>query len=435
MQTDMTDKIKNDIQAQLEQFSAYKEEPRWMREIRIEMAEKYQGLPFPTVEKVNFHRWPMMDQEIDAVYGEELVNSQQYQYGQADNGKIVQYGKETIMEQLPQELMDQGVIFTDLFTAMNDYPELVQEYFMNQAVKSDENNLTAYHTAFMNSGVFVYIPKNVEVTQPLEALFVQNSFVREALNKHVLIVADTNSSVSYVEKLETEGNEKNSASIVVEVITKPGAKVKFSAVDHLGQHTHAYINRRGYLERDSTIDWAIGVMNNGNVICDFDSDLIGEGSHSEIKAVAVSTGRQIQGLDTRVTNYGKHTVGHILQHGVILDRATLTFNGIGHIIKGAKGADAQQESRILMLSDSARGDANPILLIDENEVTAGHAASVGRVDPEQMFYLLSRGIEQEDAERLVIRGFLGTVIAAIPLKEIRDELIEVIDKKLTRNDQ
>lgn len=419
---------------QVESFSALREEPKWMRELRLEMGEKYQEFPFPTVEKVNFHRWPLTDQVMDAEYGEELINSQQYQYGAADNGKIVQYGKETIMEQLPQNLIDQGVVFTDLFTAMNEYPELVEEHFMKQAVQANENNLTAYHTAFLNSGVFVYIPKNVEVTQPLEALFIQNSHVKEAFNKHVLIVADTNSSVSYVEKLETEGNEKNAAAIVVEVITKPGAKVKFSAVDHLGENTHAYINRRGYLERDSSIDWAIGVMNNGNVICDFDSDLMGEGSHSEVKAVAVSTGRQIQGLDTRVTNYGKHTVGHILQHGVILDRATLTFNGIGHIIKGAKGADAQQESRILMLSDSARGDANPILLIEENEVTAGHAASVGRVDPEQMFYLLSRGIEQEDAERLVIRGFLGTVIAAIPLKEIRDELIEVIDKKLTRND-
>jgi len=225
---------------------------------------------------------------------------------------------------------------------------------------------------------------------------------------------------------------KFGANIVVEVVTRPGAQVKFSAVDNLGVNTTAFISRRGHLERDSVIEWAIGIMNDGNIIADFDSDLIGDGSNSVIKAVAISTERQIQGINTRVTNYGNHSVGHILQHGVILDRATLTFNGIGHIIKGAKGADAQQESRVLMLSESARGDANPILLIDENEVTAGHAASVGRVDPEQMFYLLSRGIEKEEAERLVIRGFLGAVITAIPLKEIRDELVEMIDKKLTR---
>lgn len=117
---------------------------------------------------------------------------------------------------------------------------------------------------------------------------------------------------------------------------------------HAGRKHIVYINRRGHLLKDSSIEWAIGVMNDGNVISDFDSDLIGEGSHSEIKVVAVSTGRQVQGIDTRVTNYGKHSIGHILQHGVIMDRSTLTFNGIGHIIKGAKGADAQQESRVLM---------------------------------------------------------------------------------------
>ncbi|MFC2732703.1 MAG: SufD family Fe-S cluster assembly protein, partial [Streptococcus mutans] len=156
------------------------------------------------------------------------------------------------------------------------------------------------------------------------------------------------------------------------------------------------------------------------------------GSHAELKVVAASSGRQIQGIDTRVTNYGNNSIGHILQHGVILERGTLTFNGIGHIIKGAKGADAQQESRVLMLSDKARSDANPILLIDENEVTAGHAASIGQVDPEDMYYLMSRGIDKETAERLVIRGFLGTVITEIPVKAVRDEMIAVLDEKLDK---
>jgi len=146
--------------------------------------------------------------------------------------------------------------------------------------------------------------------------------------------------------------------------------------------------------------------------------------------VAISSGKQIQGIDTRVTNMAPHSIGHILQHGVIRDKATLTFNGIGHILKGAKGSDAQQESRVLMLSDHARGDANPILLIDENEVTAGHAASIGRVDPEEMYYLMSRGLRKADAERLVIRGFLGSVLTAIPIKEVQKELVEVIERKL-----
>ena len=108
----------------------------------------------------------------------------------------------------------------------------------------------------------------------------------------------------------------------------------------------------------------------------------------------------------------------------------MTFNGIGHIIHGASGADAQQESRVLMLTDKGRGDANPILLIDENDVTAGHAASVGQVDEEDLFYMQSRGIDEETAKKLVIRGFLGAVVTEIPIKAVQKEFIETIDRKL-----
>jgi Fe-S cluster assembly protein SufD len=118
-----------------------------------------------------------------------------------------------------------------------------------------------------------------------------------------------------------------------------------------------------------------------------------------------------------------------------LQSSTLTFNGVGHIVKGARGSDAQQESRVLMLSRTARGDADPILLIDENDVTAGHAASVGRVNEDQMYYLMSRGIDEETAQRLVIRGFLSSVITEIPEKEVRVRLTDMIERKLINGQQ
>ena len=237
-----------------------------------------------------------------------------------------------------------------------------------------------------------------------------------------------------MERFESLGKDsvKNTANIAVEVIALEGAQVKFSAIDRLGSNLTTFISRRGRLNKNAQIDWNLGVMNEGNVVADFDSDLVGEGSHAELKAVAISSGKQIQGIDTRVTNYAPHSIGHILQHGVILEAGTLTFNGIGHIIRGAKGADAQQESRVLMLSDKARSDANPILLIDENDVTAGHAASIGQVDPEDMYYLMSRGLDQDTAERLVVRGFLGAVIGEIPVKAVRQEMIDVIESKLDK---
>jgi Fe-S cluster assembly protein SufD len=345
---------------------------------------------------------------------------------------IIQGRTTTLYEQMPVELSEQGVIFTDIFTAMKEHSELVEEYFMTKAVPMDEDKMTAFHTAFLNGGVFLYVPKNVVVKEAFESLFFQSMTDNSAWIKHVLIVAEENSEVTYLERLHTEGegSEKISANFVVEVIAKPGSKVKFAAIDRLGENVSTYMNRRAHVMRDASVDWALGIMNDGDVIADFDSDLAGVGSHSEVKVVAISSGRQVQGIDTRVTNMAPHSVGNILQHGVIRERGTLTFNGIGHILKGAKGADAQQESRVLMLSDKARGDANPILLIDEFEVTAGHAASAGRLDPEELYYLMSRGIPQKEAERLVTRGFLGSVITAIPVKAVQDEFVEVIDRKL-----
>ncbi|WP_228099198.1 MULTISPECIES: Fe-S cluster assembly protein SufD [unclassified Granulicatella] len=414
---------------QLTLFSKTRQEPEWFLQRRLDAYKQLEKLSLPVIERVKFNRWKLFDKTL-----ESKDQSDERGYGvlpnlDHDKPMIIQYGTRTIFEQLPIELVEQGVILTDLFTAMHDYPELVQKY-LNGAVNYNEDKLTAFHQAYMNSGLFLYVPKNVVIDEPIQAILIQDSSVQELFAKHVLIVADSNSQVSYVEKLMTFGTKENSVNIVVEVIALDGAKVKYAAMDRLAQTSVAYVNRRGNIGKDANVDWAIGALNDGNLIADFDSDLVGTGATSHIKVVAISSGKQIQGIDTRVTNYAKHSVGHILQHGVIMDKATLTFNGIGHIIKGAKGADAQQESRVLMLSDSARGDANPILLIDENDVTAGHAASVGQVDEEQLFYLTSRGIPRVQAEKLVIRGFLGTVISAIPLQSVQRELIDVMDSKL-----
>lgn len=416
----------------LQAFSRGQKEPEWMLQMRLDALEIIEDLELPVIERLRYNRWPLFQiPDLTGAPAAKPIDPFEFIEDKAEAARVIQTGNETVIETLPDSLKEKGVIFTDMHTALREHPELVKEAYMSKAVKPDTNKITSFHAAFMNSGLFLYVPKNLEINEPLEAVFIQNSLVEDAFIKHVLIYADTNSSFNYVEKFLTKGDKKNAANIVVEVVTKAGAQVKFSAVDQLGSNSTVYFNRKGYTFRDSNIDWAIGVMNTGNVVCDFDTDLVGAGSSTDLKAVGISSGRQTQVIDSNVVNFGNNTEGNIFQHGVILDRATLTFNGIGHILKGAKGADAQQESRVLMLSDKARGDANPILLIEENEVTAGHAASVGRVDPEEMYYLMSRGIEKSEAERLVIRGFLGKVIQAIPLKSMRDDLIQTIERKLT----
>ena len=409
----------------IQDFSQLHAEPEWLADLRQKAFDKIDQLDLPVIERVKFHRWNLGDGRISD--SEPLTSVPDFT-ALGDNLKFIQMGTQTVLEQVPADLAEQGVIFTDFHSALEEIPELVEQHFMS-AVKYDEDKLAAYHTAYFNSGAVLYVPDNVEIDQPIEGIFYQDSESDVPFNKHILIIAGKHSKVNYLERLETygEGSVPTTANITVEVIAQAGAQIKFSAIDRLGENVTAYISRRGKLDNDAMIDWAIGVMNEGNVVADFDSDLYGKGSHADMKVVALSSGKQVQGIDTRVTNYGCNSIGNILQHGVILEKGTLTFNGIGHIIKGAKGADAQQESRVLMLSDQARSDANPILLIDENDVTAGHAASIGQVDPEDMYYLMSRGLDKATAERLVVRGFLGSVIVEIPVKEVRDEMIENID--------
>lgn len=411
-------------------FSELHAEPSWLQDLRKKAFDKIDQLELPTIERVKFHRWNLGDGTITE--SEASANIPDFT-ALDSNVKLVQFGTQTVFEQIPQALEDQGVLFTDFHSALEEIPQLVEDYFMS-SVKYNDDKLAAYHTAYFNSGAVLYIPDNVEIEEAIEGIFYQDSDSDVPFNKHILIIAGKNSKFSYLERLESKGNgsEKATANVTVEVIARSGAQVKFAAIDRLGENVTAYISRRGKLGQNASIDWAIGVMNEGNVVADFDSDLIGNGSHADLKVVALSSGRQVQGIDTRVTNFGCNSIGNILQHGVILEKGTLTFNGIGHIIKGAKGADAQQESRVLMLSDQARSDANPILLIEENDVTAGHAASIGQVDPEDMYYLMSRGLDQHTAERLVVRGFLGSVIVEIPVKEVRDEMIATIEEKLSQ---
>ena len=391
-------------------FSEMHAEPSWLSELRQKAFDKIESLELPVIERVKFHRWNLGDGTITE--SEPLANVPDFTA--LDNHlKLVQVGTQTVFEQIPVELAEQGVVFTDFHSALEEIPELIEEFFMS-SVKYDDDKLAAYHTAYFNSGAVLYIPDNVEIKEPIEGIFYQDSDSDVPFNKHIMIIAGKNSKISYLERLESRGggSAKATANITVEVIARSGAQVKFAAIDRLGENVTAYISRRGKLGNDASIDWAIGVMNEGNVVADFDSDLIGNGSHADLKVVALSSGRQVQGIDTRVTNYGCNSIGNILQHGVILEKATLTFNGIGHIIKGAKGADAQQESRVLMLSDQA--------------------ASIGQVDPEDMYYLMSRGLDKATAERLVVRGFLGSVIVEIPVKEVRDEMIATIEEKLSK---
>lgn len=396
---------------------------------------KWESLPLPFIERMKYPDWPLFGSVIglDSADNIDLLTTYKDSLTLSDDkelsGRIAHCQNQTELDFILDGLAQQGVIIQDLFTAMTEHTDLVDQYLFS-AIPAASDKVSAYHTAFLNGGLFIYIPKNVEVQLPIEAILLQDSQTSLAFNKHVLIVADQNSRLEYLERSNTQGQVANSATLFVEVIALAGANVKYVAMDSLGEHTTSFVRRFGLAKADAQIDWAIGAMNNGDTIFDSHTTLEGNGSSSKVDIISIANQTQVQTINTKILNIGRNTTANIFQHGVILDQARLTFNGIGHILKNAKGADAQQESRAMMLSDDARCDTNPILYIDEFEVTAGHAASVGQVDAEQLYYLMSRGLSQADAEYLLIRGFLGQVIQTMPSNKVRQQMVEIIDDKL-----
>ena len=418
-------------------FSQANGEPTWFAEQRVSALEKATELPMPKPDKTNITKWNFTDFPVHTVVSEEFssleqlpkevkdlidIDSQESLYIQRNNTPA--FIKES------KELVDQGVIFTDILTAVREHSDLVEKYFMTQAVKVDEHKLTALNAALVNGGVFIYVPKNIVVEKPLQVVFL-NDNEEASLFNHVLIVAEANSAVTYVETyVSTIEESKGQANIVSEVVALDNAQVTYGAVDVLSKGFTTYVNRRAHLKRDAKIDWALGLMNDSNTISENITHLVGDGSFADAKTVVVGRGEQKQNFTTEVRHWGKASEGFILTHGVMKEAAQSIFNGIGKIEHGATKANAEQESRVLMLSEKARGDANPILLIDEDDVTAGHAASVGRVDPTQLYYLMSRGISKAEAERLVIHGFLAPVVTKLPIEGVQKQLTEVIERKV-----
>lgn len=418
--------IKTNLEQSLQSISQQHQEPAWFLRQRQAALKLISQLPWPVIPQFHFHDWPLI-----APMDSQVCTSDVPKVDPANlDNFIIQKGQSTGQIQLDPELQAQGVIVTDIFTALQTYPQLLRKYYFKAALRPDEDKLISYNCALMNNGIFIYIPENVHLSETITVKIIQDNTFKEPLVHHLLLVAGSRSQVSVMTQLSSQGDQTNVANCVVEIIAQEYSRVHFAAIDELAMNTRAYLNRRAVVADQAQVEWSIGMMNDGPTIGDFASELNGRESQSDAQVIAISTGQQRVGVNTRVVNLGQQTVGNIVQRGILLDQSQLTFNGIGHIIHGAHGANAEQENRVLMLSDQARGDANPILLIDENDVLAGHAASIGQVDQEQMYYLMSRGIDAQTAQNLVIRGFLGPVIAGMPNNQMRQQLIATVERKL-----
>ncbi len=388
-------------------------EPEWFLEGRFKALERLDELKPPTIERVDYSNWDL------------------WHIPEIPHQKTKGASWNLVDEAYTQSLINKGLILSDFQQAVSQHEALFQKIYADFAATQTDDFFQAFSAAFLTDSLFLYIPQNFQADKPLEIAFDVNTKDQQWTNRQVLIYAETNAAIEMIERYaSSESEEKATANVSVQILAEAGANIQYTSFDQFGKNTAAFIQRTATTKKDAVVNFALAAMNESSVVEDIQVCLEGQGSSSDVKTVAITYGEQVQGINVNVTNKGSHTVGNIFQHGVALDRSTLAFNGIGHILNNAKNSDAQQESRVLILSDEARADANPILLIDEYEVQAGHAASVSRVDPDQLYYLMSRGLAQTDAEKLMIRGFLGIVLSEISVEEVREEFIETINRKL-----
>ena len=405
-------------------------EPTWFLNTRKLALYKSYTLPFPKLESMELERWNLFNVDFSTLRLESEGNLDLTEYGiNSDDFAVIQKNNTILHINIPEKYADK-VIIKDIFTAMND--DHIKDSFMS-VVDYAESKVTAVHYTLLNAGLFIDVKDNTVIEEPLQYIVISDK--EQSLFNHVTIQVGKNSKFNFIENyVNNQKEDKDPFSLVSEVVAHEGAQINYSSITNQPGQKRGTILRRGLTYRDSLINWNVAAMDEADVYHDNTTNILGDGSEANLKIVTLGVKEQKTYFNSEVVNQGLSSKGDILQHGVLLDRSHIVFNGVGFIVKGATGSNAYQSSRMLTLSSEAKADANPMLLIDENDVMAGHGASLGRIDEEQLYYLQSRGLTRKESSRLLVHGFLSPVISELTVDKIKELVTILIDEKINNNE-
>ena len=405
-------------------------EPEWFLNTRKLALYKSYTLPFPKLESMELERWSLFNVDFSTLRLENKGNVEIAEYGiNSDDFAVVQKNNTIVHINIPEKYADK-VVIKDIFSAMND--NHIKDSFMS-VVDYAESKVTAVHYTLLNAGLFIDVKDNVVIEEPLQ--YIVFSDKEQSIFNHVTIQVGKNAKFNFIENyVNNQREDKAPFSLVSEVVAHEGAQINYSSITNQPGEKRGTILRRGLTYRDSLINWNVAAMDEADVYHDNTTNILGDGSEANLKIVTLGVKEQKTYFNSEVVNQGLSSKGDILQHGVLLDRSHIVFNGVGFIVKGATGSNAYQSSRMLTLSSEAKADANPMLLIDENDVMAGHGASLGRIDEEQLYYLQSRGLTRKESSRLLVHGFLSPVISELTVDKIKELVTILIDEKINNNE-
>jgi Fe-S cluster assembly protein SufD len=424
-------------QEAVEELAAALSEPAWMRDFRLRAWAVYENTPMPTTSEEAWRRTDIrrfkLDQigpslngdgrasQIPAYLGEQLTEDK-------TGGSLLQVDGITQQYEISSALREQGVIFCDMSTAVRDYPDLVQKHFMTEAIPPTEGKFAALHGAFWRGGTFLYVPANVKAAAPLHSALWSAS---GKTYSHTLVVLEEGAEAIFIDEYASD-NQAGPAlhNGVVELLVRDRASLTYVSLQDFDQNVWQFTHERGRVGRDAKLDWVISVMGTRLTKAFQSVELDGQGSWARMSGLFFGGERQHFDLDTQQNHNASDTVSDLLYKGGLKDKARSVWQGLIKALPDSQRIDGFQANRNLLLASTARADSIPGLEIEADDVRCTHASTVGKLDEQEVFYLMSRGIARHTAVQMLVAGFFDPVMARIPIEGVRDRIAQRILEKL-----
>ena len=413
------------------EISAIKGEPEWMLAKRLKAYSTFERKPMPTwgvdlsqldMDAVKYYvrstdrpanSWDDLPEDIKNTY--DRIGIPEAERERLVAGVAAQYESEVVYHQIRGDLEEQGVIFVDTDTAVREYPELVQEYF-GTVVPAGDNKFAALNTAVWSGGSFIYVPKGVHVEIPLQAYFRINTENMGQFER-TLIIADEDSYVHYVEGCTAPIYSTDSLhSAIVEIVVKKNARVRYTTIQNWSNNVYNLVTQRATCEEGATMEWVDGNIGSKATMKYPAVYLMGEHARGETLSIAFAGEGQHQDAGSKMVHCAPHTSSSIISKSVARGGGRASYRGLVKVDAGAHHSASSVKCDALLVDTISRSDTYPYVDVREDDVSMAHEATVSKVSDDQLFYLMSRGMEEDEAMAMIVRGFVEPIAKELPME-------------------
>lgn len=425
------------------QISEIKDEPQWMRDFRLKALEYFEQKPGPSwggdlsgidyqnifyyvrAADKNVQSWEDVPEYIKNTFDKLGIPQAERQFLA---GVGAQYDSEVVYHNIREDLSKQGVIFVDTDTGLREHPEIFKQYF-GTVIPPNDNKLAALNSAVWSGGSFVYVPAGVKVEIPLQAYFRINTENMGQFER-TLIIAEEGSYVHYVEGCTAPIYSSDSLhSAVVEIIVKKGARVRYTTIQNWSNNVYNLVTKRAVAYQDAVMEWVDGNLGSKLTMKYPSVYLMEPGAHGEILSLAFAGPGQHQDAGGKVIHAAPHTTSTINSKSISKGGGRTSYRGLVKVYEGCDEVTSNVRCDALMIDEDSRSDTYPTMEVDAKRVTIGHEASVGKLGEDQLFYLMSRGLPEVEAAKMIVNGFVEPIVKELPM-EYAVELNRLIELQM-----